>query len=337
MSPKMKAIALLSGGLDSRLAVKVVQDQGIEVLALNFVTPFCNCTAKGSCKMEAKKASEEFGVELKVVPLFDEFMEVVKKPKYGYGSGINPCLDCRILMFKKAAELMREVGASFIITGEVLGERPMSQRLDAIQIIERDSGLAGLIVRPLSARLFEPSIPEQKGWVDRTRFFKISGRSRKPQMKLAEELHIGDYPCPAGGCLLTDKNFAERLRGLLELNPDPAKNDVLLLKVGRHFAGPSGSRIVVGRNETENLRLEQLSLPGDWLLAADAWVGPTVLVRGSVPADELKEAAKLTAAYGKGREADLVDVRCVLVGGEQETVVKAAPRESSPLKEAING
>jgi len=192
LTAPLKAIALLSGGLDSRLAVKLVQEQGVELIALNFVTPFCNCTAKSSCKTEARKASEEFGVALKVVPLFDEFMAVVKAPKYGYGSGMNPCLDCRILMFRKAGDMMVELGASFIVTGEVLGERPMSQRLDAIRIIERDSGLAGLIVRPLSARLFEPTIPEKKGWVDRTRFLSISGRSRKPQIKLAEELDIGE-------------------------------------------------------------------------------------------------------------------------------------------------
>lgn len=338
MTDQMKAIALLSGGLDSRLAVKLVQQQGIEVTALNFVTPFCNCTAKSSCKMEAQKASEEFGIALRVVPLFEEFMEVVKRPKHGYGSGMNPCLDCRILMFKMAGAYMRDNGASFIVTGEVLGERPMSQRLDAINIIERESGMSGLIVRPLSARLFEPSIPEQKGWVDRTAFLSISGRSRKPQIKLAEELDIGDYPCPAGGCLLTDKPFAERLRNLLKQNPDPTKNDVLLLKVGRLFTGPSGSRIVVGRNEAENLRLDQLCRAGDWLLTAVDWVGPTVLVRGeSIGYPDLEAAAKLTAGYGKGRGEALINVCCRPVGAGSEKVIGVAPVESAILKAAVNG
>ena len=338
MTEQMKAIALLSGGLDSRLAVKMVQQQGIEVIALNFTTPFCNCTAKGSCKMEARKASEEFGIALHVVPLFEEFMEVVKHPKHGYGSGMNPCLDCRILMFKMAGEHMRANGASFIVTGEVLGERPMSQRLDAIRIIESESGMAGFIVRPLSARLFEPSIPEQKGWVDRTAFLSISGRSRKPQIKLAEELDIGDYPCPAGGCLLTDKVFAARLRGLLKDHPDPTKNDVLLCKVGRHFAGPSGSRIVIGRNEGENLRVEQLSVPGDRLLTAVDCVGPTVLIRGeSVTDTDLEMAAQLTAGYSKGREELRLDVKCKIVGDASETIMNVSPHESLELREAVHG
>jgi tRNA-uridine 2-sulfurtransferase len=321
LSTKRKAVALLSGGLDSRLAVKLMTEQGIEVLALNYVTPFCNCTSKGSCQLEAKKASEEFGVPLQVVSLFEEFMAVVKKPKYGYGSGMNPCLDCRILMFQMAKTKMEETGASFVVTGEVLGERPMSQRLDAIKTIERDSGLTGLIVRPLSAQLFEPSIPEKEGWVDRNQFLAISGRSRRPQMALAESLGIGDYPCPAGGCLLTDKSFADRLRGLLKEDKDPSKNDVLLLKVGRHFAGPDGARIVVGRNESENARLEQLKVPADWRVAALDWLGPTVIVRGAAVTDaDLESAARLTTRYGKGKAADAVAVECRRMGAAGEEV-----------------
>lgn len=329
---KRKAIGLLSGGLDSRLAVKMLLEQDIEVIALNFVTPFCNCTSKGSCKAEAKKASEEFGIELRVVPLFDEFMEVVKHPKYGYGSGINPCLDCRILMFKMAGAYMKEVGASFIVTGEVLGERPMSQRLDAIRTIERDSGLAGYIVRPLSAKLFEPTIPEVEGWIDREKMLAISGRSRKPQIQLAKDLDINDYPCPAGGCLLTDKHFAARLRGLLEKQENPDKNDILLLKVGRHFHVARNGRVAIGRNEAENARIDQLKRSGDWLLTASEWVGPTALVRGPrvEPAD-LEFAAGLTAGFGKGREASIVNVSCKLSGGKEELILAVAPfREGQP-------
>jgi tRNA-uridine 2-sulfurtransferase len=321
LNTKRKAVGLLSGGLDSRLAVKLMLEQGIEVVALNYVTPFCNCTSKGSCQLEAKKASEEFGVALQVVSLFEEFMAVVKKPKYGYGSGMNPCLDCRILMFRMAKAKMEEIGGSFVVTGEVLGERPMSQRLDAIRAIERDSGLAGLIVRPLSAQLFEPSIPEKEGWVDRDKLLAISGRSRRPQMALAESLGIGDYPCPAGGCLLTDKSFAERLRGLLKENKDPSKNDILLLKVGRHFTGPDGARIVVGRNEGENARLEQLKGPADWRVVAADWLGPTVIVRGRAVTDaDLEAAAGLTARYGKGKDADTVKVECRRAGPEGEEI-----------------
>lgn len=329
---KRKAIGLLSGGLDSRLAVKLMQEQGIEVTALNFVTPFCNCTAKNSCKMEARKASEEFGIELKVIPLFEEFMAVIKKPKYGYGSGMNPCLDCRILMFKAAGEMMEETGASFVVTGEVLGERPMSQRLDAMRIIERDSGLAGLIVRPLSARLFEPSVPEKEGWVDRQKLLRIEGRSRKPQIKLALTLEMNDYPCPAGGCLLTDGHFAGKLRKLLEKEENPSKNDVLLLKVGRHFEGSSGSRIIVGRNENENRRIEELKRPGDRLFMACEWMGPTTLLRGADITDaDLEAAAGLTAAYGKGREASQVAVECQEVGKEDKLIKTVKPSKERVL------
>ncbi len=330
MSERRKAIGLLSGGLDSRLAVKMLQEQDIEIIALNFVTPFCNCTAKSSCKAEARKASEEFGIELKVIPLYEEFMVAVKHPKYGYGSGMNPCLDCRILMFNMAREHMHKLGASFVVTGEVLGERPMSQRLDAIRIIERDSGLAGLIVRPLSAQLFEPSIPEQKGWVDREKLMAISGRSRKPQMALADDLDMHDYPCPAGGCLLTDKHFADKLRRRLAKDDDPDKNDILLLKVGRHFEAPSGGQIVIGRNEAENERLEQLKKDTDWILAASEWLGPTTVVRGPRTGQpDLEMAARMTAGYGKGAEATQVNVACRRDSGNnndgEELILAVAP------------
>ena len=331
MASKKKALALLSGGLDSRLAVRMMQEQNIDMIALNYVTPFCNCTAKTSCMSEARKASREYGIPLKVIPMFDDFIKVVQKPKYSYGRGLNPCLDCRILMFKKAASLMDEEGASFLITGEVLGERPMSQRLDAIATIERDSGLTGLIVRPLSAQLFEPTIPEKEGWIDRSKLLKISGRSRRPQIKLAAELGVDDYPCPAGGCLLTEKHFADKLRHLFELREDPSKNDVLLLKVGRHFSGDSGAtQIVVGRDENENKRLEDLSTNTDWLVTIDDWTGPTTLVRGDAISDlDLEKAATLAARYGKGRDEDQVDSTCRFLG-ETERVIK---KRVSPLSE----
>lgn len=312
----MKALGLLSGGLDSRLALKLVQSQGVEIVALHYITPFCTCTAKSSCKLEARKAAEDYGLPLKVFFVFSEFMEVIKNPKYGYGSGINPCLDCRILMFKKAKEIMATEGASFIITGEVLGERPMSQRLDAIKIIEQESGLNGLIVRPLSAKHFPPSIPEQKGWVDREKFLAIKGRSRKPQMALAAELGLKDYPCAAGGCLLTDKVFAAKMRWLFKFKEQPTKNDVLLLKVGRHFSTPN-CFIVVGRNEKENLRLESLAQEGDYLLKAKEFLGPTTLLRGQVNDEIIKKAAELTAWYGKGRNAEQVSVNYWQVGVDE--------------------
>lgn len=308
LSKPMKAVAMLSGGLDSRLAVRLIQEQGIEVMALNYITPFCTCTAKSSCRLEAKKASEEYGIDLKVFYVFEEFIEIIKHPKYGHGRGVNPCLDCRILMFSKAKEYMDEIGASFLVTGEVLGERPMSQRPDAMRIIEQDSGLAGLIVRPLSAGLLEPSLPEQRGWVDRQLLLNISGRSRKPQIELAEKLGLNDYPCAAGGCLLTDKDFASRLKELLKQKPNPSRNDLMLLKVGRHRVF-GDSRIVVGRNEKENFRIQTLARAGDVLMEVKDFLGPVTLIRGDISEEIIEKAARLTARYSKGKHEARLSVQ----------------------------
>lgn len=305
---KIKAVAMLSGGLDSRIAVRMVQEQGIDVVALNYVTPFCTCTSKSSCRLEAKKASIEYGVDLKTFYVFEDFIEIIKKPKHGYGSGINPCLDCRILMFKKAKEHMDEMGASFLVTGEVLGERPMSQRPDAMITIEKESGLAGLIVRPLSAKLLKPSIPEEQGWIDRSKFLEIEGRSRKPQIEMAKKLGMGDYPCPAGGCLLTDKDFSVRMKNLLEIVDMPTRNDLFLLKVGRQRFF-QGKRIVTGRNEKENQRITSLSRDEDLLFEAADFKGPTTLIRGETDDEIILEAARVTGAYGKGKDEASLRIR----------------------------
>ncbi|MEK7816618.1 MAG: hypothetical protein AAB281_00020, partial [Actinomycetota bacterium] len=315
---KYKAIALLSGGLDSRLAVKMMLDQGVEVEAINFMTVFCTCTAKGSCKSEAKKAAEEYGIPMKTLNVTEGLMAAVKNPKHGYGRGLNPCLDCRINMFRRAGEYMREVGADFIVTGEVLGERPMSQRPDAIRIIEEESGLSGLVVRPLSAHLFEPTIPEQKGWVDRSRLMAIRGRSRKPQMQLADEIGVNDYPCPSGGCLLTDKNFSNRLKSLMDKSKsegsDPPLADIRSLRMGRIFFSSEDRRILIPRNEDETRRVANIAREGDTLMEAAELTGPTTLIRGNGGGATLREAAALTARYGQGRDRDQVSVRCWVVG-----------------------
>ncbi|MBE0429472.1 MAG: hypothetical protein IBX61_06325 [Thermoleophilia bacterium] len=317
---KRKAIALLSGGLDSRLAVKMILDQGIEVEAVNFVTVFCTCTARSSCKSEARKAAEEYGIGLKTLNTTRELLDAVRNARHGYGRGVNPCLDCRISMFRKAGEYMREAGAGFIVTGEVWGERPMSQRPDAMRLIEKESGLEGLIVRPLSAHLFEPSIPERKGWVNREKLMAMEGRSRKPQMQLAAEIGVNDYPCPAGGCLLCEKDFAVRLRTLLEENPDPPIAEIQSLRLGRIFFAGNGNRIIIPRNEEETRRLTALAQPGDVLMSAGGGImGPTSVIKGK-PVGEaaLLEAAALTARYGQGREAEKVTVEYYPAPGDSE-------------------
>jgi tRNA U34 2-thiouridine synthase MnmA/TrmU len=295
-----KAIALLSGGLDSTLAAKLIMEQGIEVEAINFLTVFCTCTSRGETCLASKAAADKLGIKLKVFEISNEYFNIIKNPKHGYGSNMNPCLDCRIFTFKKAGEYMKEIGASFVITGEVLGQRPMSQRRDAIRIIERDSGLQGLILRPLSAKLFDPTVPEKKGLVDREKLLDFQGRSRKPQIQLAKELNINDYPCPAGGCLLTDPGFANRMRDLIRHKPEFTLNDVKLLKVGRHFRLSPETKLVVGRDKEENRRLSNLAQAGDLSFYPKKIKGPTGIGRGIFDADQLAIASSVVARYSDG-------------------------------------
>ncbi len=277
----------------------MILDQGIEVEALNFITPFCNCNRKGRC--EARHIAGEFDIPCKTVVVTEEFFQVIRNPKHGYGSGVNPCLDCRILMFSRARERMEEINAAFVFTGEVLGQRPMSQHRQAMRIIDRESGLEGRLLRPLSARLLEPTIPENEGLVDREKLLAIQGRSRKPQMALAEEYSITDYPCPAGGCLLTDPGFARRMRGLIHSCPHFDLNDVNLLKVGRHFQLSPGAKAVVGRNEEENRHLLILARQGELLFEVKGWGSPVTLLRGEAGEEEIHLAAAITARYSDAR------------------------------------
>ncbi len=305
---RVRAVCLLSGGLDSILACKLMLEQGVEVFALNFVSPFCTCTKKG-CRHEARKAAETLNVPLKVIAKGEEYIRLIKKPRHGYGSGMNPCIDCRIFTFTHARRYMEEIGADFVFTGEVLGERPMSQHLQAMKLIERESGLTGRVLRPLSAKLLEPTIPETLGLVDRERLLAIQGRSRKPQIALAAQFGINDYPCPAGGCLLTDKNFAFRLRDAFAHGEDSLR-DIQFLKVGRHFRLASGKRVVVGRDETENRILHNIATSQDTILDPAEVPGPTaVIVRGGTDED-IATAAGLCARYSDGKNLPFIQVRC---------------------------
>jgi len=329
----MRAIALLSGGLDSTLAAKVVLEHGIELEALNFLTVFCNCTNRGETCLASQKAVESLGIPLKVLNVSEEYLGIVRNPKHGYGSHMNPCIDCRIFMMKKAKEYMNEAGASFLVTGEVLGERPMSQRRDAMRLIEREAGLEGYILRPLSAKLLPPSIPEREGWIDRETLLNIQGRSRKPQIELAAIFGIQDYPCPAGGCLLTDPGFATRMKDLLAHHPDFTLNDIHLLKVGRHFRFSPKTKLIVGRKEDENQKIQTFSQEGDLLLKAAHRPGPLSLLRGEPGPEEIERAAAITARYGKAREEREVEMVCQRVSEK----ISAEARQSlavRPVSEA---
>ncbi|MCM8820295.1 MAG: hypothetical protein NC925_05820 [Candidatus Omnitrophica bacterium] len=304
----IKAITLLSGGLDSILATKLILEQGIKVEAINFLTVFCTCTKKDATCLASKSAADKLGINLKVFEVSNEFLEIVKNPKHGYGSKMNPCIDCRIFIFKKAKEYMKETGASFLITGEVLGERPFSQRKDALMIIEKEAGLDGLILRPLSAKLLSPTIPEKKGWVDREKLLAIQGRCRKPQMQLAAQFGINDYPCPAGGCLLTDPAFSERLKDLMKYTTNFELNDVKLLKVGRHFRLSSGAKLIVGRNEQENKKLLNLAKKEDLFFYPKELKGPLAIGRGEFDLNLISLSASILARY-----CDLTDDKPVEV------------------------
>lgn len=315
---KRKALALLSGGLDSTLAVKVMLDQGIAVEALNFTSPFCTCTSKNAgCKSEAIRVAEEFGIPIKVMNKGVEYLEIVRKPKHGYGKGMNPCVDCRIFLLRKAKEYMAESGADFVITGEVLGQRPMSQRRDTLRVIERESGLEGLLLRPLSAKHFKSTIPEQEGWVDREKLLAIQGRSRREQMELATELDVKNYPCPAGGCLLTELSFVSKIRDVFDHADELNLRDFRLLKMGRHFRVGPRTKVLIGRNEAENEVLSLAVQPGE---ATIRWIGggsPVGVVTGHQEEGLLTTAAKILLRYTKGEQGGECAVKVTTDGEER--------------------
>ena len=310
---KRKALALLSGGLDSTLAVKVMLDQGIEVEALNFTSPFCTCTGKNSgCKSEAVRVASEFNIPIKVMHKGLDYLEIVRNPRHGYGKGVNPCIDCRIFLLRKAREYMAESGADFVITGEVLGQRPMSQRRDTLRIIERESGLEGLLLRPLSAKHFSPTIPELEGWVDREKLLAISGRSRKEQMRIAEELDVRNYPCPAGGCLLTETSFAPKVRDVFAHCDSLNIRDFRLLKIGRHFRIGPRTKVIIGRDEAINTLLENNVQQGEVQLRWLDGGSPLGVVTGFVDDRLIDVAARLILRYTRaeaGRECRIKIIR----------------------------
>ncbi len=282
----MKAIALLSGGLDSTLAIKLVKDQGIEVIALNFTSPFCTCTSKNSGCSAAAKSARELGIPLKVIAKGLDYFKIVENPKFGYGSNMNPCIDCRIYIFKKAKELMEEVGARFLISGEVVGQRPMSQTRHTLRLIEKEAGVEDILLRPLSAKLLPPTLPERMGWIDRDKLLSISGRGRSEQIKIAKNNNI-DYPCPAGGCLLTDKFIANRVRDLFKFKKDYDLDDIRLLKIGRHIRISKDLKVIVARDENECVKLKNtFDEKRDIIICCVEPKGPYLLIKdfnGDIP------------------------------------------------------
>lgn len=326
-----KAIALLSGGLDSTLAVLAVMRQGVEVTAVTFLTHFgCDISDSSSCSRNPFPAGERFGFQVKLSHLADKFIEIVKNPRHGHGKNMNPCIDCRILMLKEARELMHMIGADFIITGEVLGQRPMSQQRNTLAMIDKEAGLKGYVLRPLSARLMDVTIPEKEGHVDREKLFAFNGRSRKPQMALAEEFGLNDYPAPAGGCLLTEPNYSYRLRELLDHTPDPSLDELHMLRVGRHFRLSPACKAIVGRDERENAVIRSLAGENSYMLTVEGVGSPFVLMTGTDAGDCLPLAASLCARYSDARHRSEVEVtvikgRSVLCAGCDKSGEDALP------------
>ncbi len=293
----VKALGLLSGGLDSILATEIIQKQGIEVVTFNVKSPFCLCKKNGCAAVDAAK---QLNVPLKTVVAKNDYLRMLRNPKFGYGRNMNPCVDCRIFLMKKAKQYAREIGAGFIFTGEVLDERPMSQHYSALKLIEKEAGLEGKVLRPLSARLLPETEAEKKGLVDRAKLLDIQGRSRKPQLKLAEEFNIKDFPCPAGGCLLTYEEYAKKIHDLFTHKKRVSMTDIALLRFGRHFR-LGRNKIVVGRDEAENKFLMARKKADEYYFELPDIVGPVTVLQGPKTKKAITTAAQLTAFYSDAK------------------------------------
>ena len=297
----MKALALLSGGLDSTLAVKLIMELNIEVEAINLVTPFCLCR-KGGCG--ALEVAKTFNVPLKVINAGKDYIALIRNPKFGYGKNMNPCIDCRIFLLKKAKKYAKEIGAAFIFTGEVLGQRPMSQHKRALALIEKEAGLQGKIVRPLSAKLLPKTEAEKNGLIEVENLMDISGRSRKKQIELTKQFNIQKYPCASGGCLLTYKEFADKLRDLFEHKICVSMRDIQLLKVGRHFRFGK-NKIIVGRNKAENEVLLKGKSKNDLYFEVPNCGSPVSILQGPKTKKGIEKAAALTIFHSDKKCADV--------------------------------
>ena len=342
MTRQIKAVALISGGLDSLLAARVVMEQGVHVEGINFYTGFC---VEGHTHAIRKKdrdrpkrnnalwSAEQLGIKLHIVDIIDEYKDVVINPKHGYGSNLNPCLDCKIFMVNKAREWIEANGFDFIITGEVVGQRPMSQRKDTLPVIARDSGAGDRLVRPLCAQNLPATLAETEGWLDREKLYGFNGRSRKPQIALARQFGFEDFAQPAGGCcFLTDKQYSVKLadlwstRGTREYDLD----DIMLLKVGRHLRPRPHFKLIVGREEGENRFLEGYRKRFINIIPT-SHSGPLVLLDGEAGADDIELAARLTARFSQGRDAQHVTVSVNRPAGETESLeVVPMPSEDIP-------
>jgi tRNA-specific 2-thiouridylase len=313
-STGIHGLCLLSGGLDSMLAAELLRRQGTEVTAIIFQTPFFGST-------RGVAAAQQLGIDYRIEDITADHLVMVKAPDHGYGKNMNPCIDCHAMMFEKAGNLMEELEAHFLFSGEVLGQRPMSQNMKALKLVEEASGYQGRILRPLSAKLLPETEPEKSGQVDRKQLMDIQGRSRKRQMQMAQDWGLTEYPTPGGGCLLTDPGFSVRLEELFEATPSAGPMDVEKLKLGRHFRLPDGSKVVVGRHHKDNEDLQVLIREGDILLKQSDAPGPFTVLDGSATENDIQLAAALTARYTKtGASGETVFILVIRPGDEGEAM-----------------
>ena len=331
MTKQRKAVSLISGGLDSMLATRAIMEQGIHVEGINFFTGFCveghTHAIRQKDKQKPKRnnalwVAEQLGIKLHIVDVIEPYKEVLLNPKHGYGANMNPCLDCKCFMVGKALQWMREHDFDFIITGEVVGQRPKSQRRHTMPIVQEESGAGDLLVRPLCAKKLPPTLPEREGWIDRDKLFEFSGRSRKPQFALAQDYGFKDYATPAGGCcFLTDENYSRKLVDMWQARAerDYELDDIMLLKVGRHIRPRPHFKLIVGREEGENKFMEGYRKLYTYLISK-SHTGPLVLIDGALNDDDLQLAAQITARFGHGKNAEQVEIEAHFTDGGSKTL-----------------
>ena len=343
MNSPRKAVALISGGLDSLLAARLMLEQGIHVEGINFYTGFCVEGHTHAIRKKDKKkpkrnnalwSAEQLGIKLHIVDIIEEYKNIVINPKHGYGANLNPCLDCKIFMVGKARQWMEENGFDFIITGEVIGQRPMSQRKDLLPVVVRESGADDRLLRPLCAKNLAPTLPEREGWVDRDRLLDFHGRNRKPQMALAKQFGFEDYASPAGGCcFLTDVSYAKKLADLWQAQHEKKYelDDIMLLKVGRHIRPKPNYKLIVSREEGENKFLSGYRKNFTHIETTSCG-GPLTLIDGDVTEEDIETASRIVARFSQGKNEDSVTVKITHINGDEKTV-NVLPMPSSEIKQ----
>ncbi|KTD08503.1 tRNA (5-methylaminomethyl-2-thiouridylate)-methyltransferase [Legionella jamestowniensis] len=344
MSSKRKAVALISGGLDSMLAVKVVQEQGIHVEGINFYTGFChsghtsairNRKTEKPLRNDALWVAEQLGIQLHIIDIVEPYKEILLNPKHGYGKNVNPCLDCKIFMVQEAYKWMLENNFDFIITGEVVGQRPKSQRSATMPLIAEKSGAEDRLLRPLCAKLLPPTLPEREGWVNRETLYDFRGRNRKPQLGLAASMAIDEFAQPAGGCcVLTDDNYTRRLRDMWEhrTTRDYDLEDIILLKAGRHIRPLPHYKMIIARDEAESNFLTGYRKQFTHMLVRNHR-GPMILIEGQPEPDDFITCARIAGRFCSGREEVSVEVELHHLDGQQQ-VLTVQPLRAEEIPQA---